>query len=231
MTGQGEEDVVEGRPAAARCRRARCPPRPGGAAPRQRAAPSGAGTDTRSAPSAISVRISCGTRLPSAWIATATSADPADDLAVAAARALLELIGGALRDDGAAVDDDDVALSRSASSRYCVVSSTVMPCSLRVSTSAHTPWRLRGSSPVVGSSRNTTRAHDQSARDVDAPAHAAGIAADRALARVEQIELGEQILRPLLRGGAIQAHQTPEQLDVLSGPTASRRALRTGPSS
>ncbi len=46
--------------------------------------------------------------------------------------------------------------SRSASSRYCVVSSTVLPAATRASIVSHMPTRLRGSSPVVGSSRNST---------------------------------------------------------------------------
>jgi hypothetical protein len=41
----------------------------------------------------------------------------------------------------------------SASSKYCVVSSTVTPSAVRVRTMSQTSLRLRGSSPVVGSSR------------------------------------------------------------------------------
>ena len=46
--------------------------------------------------------------------------------------------------------------SRSASSRYCVVSSSVVPPRTRSSMTSHMPSRLRGSRPVVGSSRNST---------------------------------------------------------------------------
>ena len=46
--------------------------------------------------------------------------------------------------------------SRSASSRYCVVSSTVVPRATRSSIVSHSARRLRGSSPVVGSSRKST---------------------------------------------------------------------------
>jgi len=45
--------------------------------------------------------------------------------------------------------------SWSASSRYWVVSSTVVPAAAIWRTSSHTRLRLRGSSPVVGSSRNS----------------------------------------------------------------------------
>jgi hypothetical protein len=46
--------------------------------------------------------------------------------------------------------------SRSASSRYCVVSSTVRPSPTSSSIVVHTSRRLRGSRPVVGSSRKRT---------------------------------------------------------------------------
>src|SRR5215207_3812188 len=46
--------------------------------------------------------------------------------------------------------------SRSASSRYCVVRSTVVPPAAIVRTMSQTWLRLRGSSPVVGSSRKST---------------------------------------------------------------------------
>ena len=46
--------------------------------------------------------------------------------------------------------------SRSASSRYCVVSSTLVPAATSSRTPAHTACRLRGSRPVVGSSRTST---------------------------------------------------------------------------
>ncbi len=47
--------------------------------------------------------------------------------------------------------------SRSASSRYWVVSRIVVPSLTRSAMNSHMPSRLRGSSPVVGSSRNSTR--------------------------------------------------------------------------
>ena len=49
-----------------------------------------------------------------------------------------------------------VFASRSASSRYWVVSSTVVPSATRPSITSHRLSRLRGSRPVVGSSRNST---------------------------------------------------------------------------
>ena len=52
---------------------------------------------------------------------------------------------------------------RSASSRYWVVSSTVVPPATRSSIVSHRPSRLRGSRPVVGSSRNSTGGRKTSA--------------------------------------------------------------------
>ena len=46
--------------------------------------------------------------------------------------------------------------SSSASSRYCVVSSTVTPSPMSSRMASHTRWRDVGSKPVVGSSRNNT---------------------------------------------------------------------------
>ena len=46
--------------------------------------------------------------------------------------------------------------SSSASSRYCVVSRTVTPSPISSRMACHTRWRLVGSSPVVGSSKNKT---------------------------------------------------------------------------
>jgi hypothetical protein len=51
---------------------------------------------------------------------------------------------------------DTVSASWSASSRYCVVSSTAVPARTSSRTVSHTSLRPRGSSPVVGSSRNST---------------------------------------------------------------------------
>jgi hypothetical protein len=45
--------------------------------------------------------------------------------------------------------------SRSASSRYCVVSRTVVPLATTIRMMSQTWLRLRGSRPVVGSSRNS----------------------------------------------------------------------------
>jgi hypothetical protein len=66
--------------------------------------------------------------------------------------------------------------SRSASSRYWVVSSTVTPAAARPPTTCQTAWRPRGSRPVVGSSRKITAgrppAGQRAGRTGQAPHHA-----------------------------------------------------------
>ena len=68
----------------------------------------------------------------------------------------LQLAARALGDHLPVVDDRDPSASWSASSRYWVVSSTVVPALTSARTMSHTWLRLRGSSPVVGSSRKST---------------------------------------------------------------------------
>ena len=92
-----------------------------------------------------------------------------DDLDPLAAGAGLELVGGAAGDDPAAVDHTMSWASWSASSRYWVVSSRVVPPATSSLMTSHSCCRLRGSRPVVGSSMNitggeTTRAAARSSR-------------------------------------------------------------------
>ena len=92
--------------------------------------------------------------------------------------------------------------STSASSRYCVVRNTVTPSS-RASraTSSQSAVRLCGSSPVVGSSRKSTRgrwtsASARSSRRFIPP----GVAADLAVGRLGEPDAVEELLR---RGAAL----------------------------
>ena len=74
--------------------------------------------------------------------------------------------------------------SRSASSRYCVVSRVVMPLATSSSMRSHIALRLRGSRPVVGSSRKSTDGSpDEAHGDVEPSAHAARVRADGAVGR------------------------------------------------
>src|SRR6188472_2058245 len=82
--------------------------------------------------------------------------------------------------------------SWSASSRYWVVSSTVVPSRTRSRIELQTWLRLRGSSPVVGSSRNSIGAC------------------------VGQVEAIEQLGRPRAGLGRCEVKEPPEHLQVLA---------------
>ena len=93
--------------------------------------------------------------------------------------------------------------SWSASSRYCVVSSTVVPSATSARTMSHTWLRLRGSRPVVGSSRNSrSGVYDDAGGDVEAAAHAAGVVLHLPVGGVGQAERVEQLARPASRAAA-----------------------------
>ena len=86
--------------------------------------------------------------------------------------------------------------SRSASSRYCVVSSTVVPSLTSSRIMSHSSLRLVRSRPVVGSSRNSTGGLvHQRGRDVQATAHAARVGPQRPVGGVGELEPIQQ-LRP-----------------------------------
>ncbi len=95
--------------------------------------------------------------------------------------------------------------SSSASSRYCVVSSTVVPSATSSRVISQRLSRLAGSSPVVGSSRNRTRgsSHETHCK-VRPTTHAARIGAEFTIAGVGQFEPFEQLVRS--SGGASLGH-------------------------
>ena len=90
--------------------------------------------------------------------------------------------------------------SWSASSRYCVVSRTSVPAATRARIASHSSRRLRGSRPgrrlVEQQQPGPT---DEAGAEVEAPAHAARVVADEAVAGIGQPELGED--RGGRRGG------------------------------
>ena len=87
--------------------------------------------------------------------------------------------------------------SWSASSRYCVVRKTVVPSPFRSSTSSQIVRRLTGSSPVVGSSRNSTRGSWTSADgEVEPPPHAARVGPHLAVGGVDEVDALQQRLAP-----------------------------------
>ena len=77
---------------------------------------------------------------------------------------------------------------------------------------SHMVWRLRGSRPVVGSSRKITRGvADERHREVEPTLHPAGVGGERLARSVDEVELLEQL-----------GHPAPS--------TASRRGGAAGPS-
>ena len=86
--------------------------------------------------------------------------------------------------------------SRSASSRYCVVSRIVVPPSARSAMNSHMPSRLRGSRPggrLV--EEQHPRPGDQRGGDVEPAAHAAGVGLRRPGRRVREVEPLQQLAR------------------------------------
>ena len=120
--------------------------------------------------------------------------------------------------------------SRSASSRYWVVSSTVVPAATRASIVSHSDSRLRGSSPVVGSSRKMTGGRATSAAgEVEAPAHAARVGLGEPAARIRELEALEQLIRSLARVAAAHVVEPADHLEVLaSGQVLVDRRVLTG---
>jgi len=90
-------------------------------------------------------------------------------------RPVLELIGCPRRDDLAAVDDHDGVRELIGLVEVLGLKSSVVPRPTSSRMISHIPSRPWGSSPVVGSSRKSTTARDQTRREVEAPLHAAGI--------------------------------------------------------
>ena len=119
--------------------------------------------------------------------------------------------------------------SSSASSRYCVVRKIVMPSSV-VQAGAPPPTRaarLTGSSPVVGSSRNSDLGvvHERGG-EVEPTLHATRVRADLAVERVADVDQARELLDPLVGLGARQAVEPPLETQQLRCRSASGRAPR-----
>ena len=104
--------------------------------------------------------------------------------------------------------------SRSASSRYWVVSSSVLPPATCASIVSQSPIRLRGSRPVVGSSRKRRAGWRPGGGQVEAPAHSARVRLHDAVARVGEIEALEQVGGALTGALAAEVVEEPDHLDV-----------------
>ena len=104
--------------------------------------------------------------------------------------------------------------SWSASSRYCVVRKTVVPASASERITSHSSRRLRVSSPVVGSSRNSTSGVDDEAeREVEAAAHAAGVGADALGCGIRQTRSARAAPRRALRAAR---RESPDRRPIIT---------------
>ena len=104
--------------------------------------------------------------------------------------------------------------SCSASSRYCVVSSTVVPCPASCLTVCHTSMRACGVEPGGRFvEEDDRRVADQAHRDVEPASHAARVRRRLAVARVGEREAGEQVVGD--RARVLQVTQLGDQHEVL----------------
>jgi len=110
---------------------------------------------------------------------------------------------------------DDSSASRSASSRYCVVSRIVEPPVTNFSSRSHNSSRARGSSPVVGSSRNSTCGGRPAWRPGQPPTHATGVVLGTLLRGVVQRDWPNSSPRPGLGRTPAQVVQLADHHQVL----------------
>src|SRR5262249_9116393 len=83
----------------------------------------------------------------------------------------------------------------SASSRYWVVSTTLVPSATRLRIASHKSIRLRGSRPVVGSRPAVAGGADRSRSQIQLGAHAAGLGAHESVGVVFEAHLDEHARR------------------------------------
>ncbi len=122
------------------------------------------------------------------------------------------------------------AASRSASSRYWVVSSTVVPSATSSRIVAQSALRLGRSRPVVGSSRNSTggSAHERG-RDVEPAPHPTRVRPDRSVGGRRELEQLQELGRPKVDPRARSLREAPDQPQVLAaGEVGVHRGGLTG---
>ena len=134
-----------------------------------------------------------------------------------AADPVLELVGGALGDHAAVVDDDDLVgepvglLEVLGRQQHRRAGGDAAPRSSPTCSS-----RLRGSRPVVGSSRNSTGGRDdERGGEVEPPPHAARVGLRGALRGVGEVEALEQLVGARARLGAAEVVELADHLEVL----------------
>ena len=98
------------------------------------------------------------------------------------------------------------------------MSSRVVPSRTSSRITSHSASRLRGSRPVVGSSRNSTcGSADQAGAQVEPAPHAAGVGLDRAVGGVGEVEPLEQLLARVAGPRARrQVVEPADQVEVLA---------------
>ena len=142
------------------------------------------------------------------WTTTSTRAPPRSDLSSSAVPRAMILPWSTTAIESA---------SSSASSRYCVVSSRVVPSRTRPRMTSHMPEpaaRVEPGRRLV--EEQQLRPADQRAAEVEPAAHAARVGLDDAVAGVGQLELLEQLVGPALGLGLRQLVQPPEHDQVLA---------------
>ena len=97
-----------------------------------------------------------------------------------------------------------------------MVSSTVVPPATSARTGSQTSLRPRGSSPVVGSSRNSTGGARIRLAARSPPPHPARVLLDRLGAGVGEPEPRQQLVGAAAGGGAAQVVEAAEQDQVLA---------------
>ena len=107
--------------------------------------------------------------------------------------------------------------SRSASSRYCVVSRTVVPSRRSSSTVFHSSWRVRG---IEARGRLVEQHHGRAAgqarAEVEPAPHAAGVGGDAAVGGLGQPEALEHVGGAGLGLAHRQPVEPPDHLEVLA---------------
>ena len=226
--GEGQEDVVEGRAVQRRSgrRRVRC-----GSISSSRARTCGGAAVGRHAQRAAA-RGRGGRPSPSGGRRRRTPRVGEDQVqAVAGDRALSARPGCPRRRSGPSSRTAMRSASWSASSRYWVVSKTVAPRRRVPRTTCQSSCRLRGSRPVVGSSRKITsgRAPTRPGGEVEAAAHPAGVRRRpaRRAASVRPKRSSSSGARAAGRGAAEAGQPRPSSAGS-PRRSGSRRRRRTG---
>ena len=228
--GQVQEHLVERGAAHGDVLAPRCPPPPAPRTVRGQARPSGPSTGTLIRRRSGSGSTGAGCRARSAAAAASRAGvaqdhvDPVRRRPGPSARRPCPR-----RRPGRASTTEMRSASWSASSRYWVVSRTVVPPPTRERTALHTSVRPRGSSPVVGSSRNSTSgSRDQARGEVEPAPHAAAVLLDRPCGRCRRGRTAPAVRRRAARRAARRGGGGGRTSPGSAARPVPRRAPRAG---